>query len=220
MLRRHLKLRLTVASQQHIGIPSRCLLPDDSTSLHHFIAPHHIQTLSKPSQNNNQIKESVNGWNYCVWKECICQIVWVSVLIWKILAFLWRVGEDVTILLLYVTLVLLQKLLTWFLDLYTDAFPFSYSKVPWFLHHEKRKKKTHATLCGSGEQFNFTSTASYFIVVDSQSHLQTGLQAGTPWCSMLGHIVFIQWGPPTPAALPLYNSLGFCHSTGFVVNAA
>lgn len=141
MLRRHLKLRLTVASQQHIGIPSRCLLPDDSTSLHHFIAPHPIQTLSKPSQNNNQIKESVNGWNYCVWKEYICQIVWVSVLIWKILAFLWRVGEDVTLLLWYVTLVLLQKLLTWFLDLYTDAFPFSYSKVPWFLHHEKRKKK-------------------------------------------------------------------------------
>lgn len=33
---------------------------DNSTSLHHFIAQHHIQTLAKPSLNNNQIKESVN----------------------------------------------------------------------------------------------------------------------------------------------------------------
>lgn len=85
---------------------------------------------------------------------------------------------------------------------------------------KKGKIKTHATLCGSGERFNFTSTASYFIVVDSQSHFQTGLQAGPPWCNTLGHIVFIQRGPPSPAALPLHNSVGFCHSTGFVVNAA
>lgn len=70
---------------------------------------------------------------------CVKGIHWVSVLIWKILFF----EEWVRMLhyYYYVTLVLLQKLLTWFLDLYTDAFPFSYSKVPWFLHHEKRKKK-------------------------------------------------------------------------------